>query len=58
MSRSDHPRGSTLRGKTEGETLFIPTDAPMGRAMRRYLERSTRLIGSRGKMRSAKKGGK
>ncbi len=58
MSRGDHPKGSTLRGKTEGESLFIPCDAPMGRAMRRYLERNTRLLESRERVRNRKRSGK
>lgn len=54
MARSDHPKGATLRAGKEGTTLFIPTDAPMGRAMRRYLERTTRLIESRALVQSKK----
>lgn len=58
MSRGDHPKGCTLLGRKQGEALFIPVDAPMGRAMRRYLERNERLQQSRAKVRSGKKGGK
>lgn len=58
MSREDHPKGATLRGKTRGGTLFIPCDAPMGRAMRRYLERNTRLLESRERVRNRKRSGK
>lgn len=56
MGNSGNPKGTTLRAKKEGITLFIPSDAPMGRAMRRHLERATRLVESRAMVRS-KKGG-
>jgi len=58
MSRGDHPKGARLSAPKEGMSLVIPSDAPMGRALRRYLERNDRLAESRERVRSKKGGGR
>lgn len=46
----NHPTAATLKapGQSQGTTILVPTDTPMGRQMRRYLERVDKRL--RGKI--------